>query len=337
MDILKQSIGIDISKSDFSACYCRLNYKQEASFSKSRKFENNPKGFKNFIAWAEQQTRSDLPCNFLMEATGVYYESLAYFLYENGHNLHVLLPNKIKNYFRSLNIKTKTDKIDAKYIAQFAAERRFPQWEPAPASMKRLRSLTRHYNQLQEQKTVFRNILHSVLHSCGSDELVEKSNKVIIEQIEHQIKECKNAIQALIKQDSTMKEKFDNVTTITGVGLITAAIVVAETQGFKMFKNSKQLVSYSGYDVVENQSGSSIRGKTRISKKGNKYIRKAMYFPAITAVQRSDYFKKYHKRIFERRYISMVSYVAVQRKLLVLIYTLWKNDEVYDEKRSSLT
>ena len=97
------------------------------------------------------------------------------------------------------------------------------------------------------------------------------------------------------------------------------ATILAETNGFKLFTSRAQVVSYAGYDVVERQSGSSIKGKTRISKKGNSHIRRALHFPAITIVKHEPQFKQLYDRILERSHIKMKSYTAVQRKILLLI------------------
>ena len=105
--------------------------------------------------------------------------------------------------------------------------------------------------------------------------------------------------------------------------------IIAETNGFELIKNKAQLVSYAGYDVVENKSGTSLDSPTRISKKGNSFIRRALYWPAITAVQHEPEFKQLFNSVFEKTRIPMKAYVAVQRKLLVLIYTLFKKDEAF--------
>jgi transposase len=111
---------------------------------------------------------------------------------------------------------------------------------------------------------------------------------------------------------------------------MTAATVVSEADGFSMARNARQLVSYAGYDIVEKQSGTSVRGKGRISKKGNSYIRRALYFPAITAARHDRHFGGFYKRLHGKHNIKMKAYTAVQRKLLVLIYTLWTKQESYD-------
>ena len=112
---------------------------------------------------------------------------------------------------------------------------------------------------------------------------------------------------------------------------MTALTVVAETNGFDLIENKGQLVSYAGYDVVENQSGISLKGKTRISKKGNSHIRNALYFPALSAAKYEPKLQNIYQRILEKNpKVKMIGAVAVQRKLLVLIYTLYKKNEPYD-------
>lgn len=117
---------------------------------------------------------------------------------------------------------------------------------------------------------------------------------------------------------------------IKGVAFITVIKILAETNGFLLFKNIRQLVSYAGLDVIENESGG-YKGKTKISKKGNARIRAALYMPAMTASHHNQNLKTFYERINEGRTIKRQGLIAVMRKLLILIYTLYKNDETYIE------
>ncbi len=333
--ISKQNVGIDISKDNFETRICFVSTEQELSFSRSMKFENNKKGFKDFVKWSVGHTNSSIPLHFTMEATGVYYESLAYYLVEAGLNTHVLLPNTSKHFFGSLNAKSKTDKDDAKNLSQFGVERKFENWNPPPVFYKNLRSLTRYCDQLKEQKTDLLNMLHSYDTSVNTDEFVKKNLRQLIKTFEKQIEACSQKIQAHIKSDPVVEKQISKICTTKGLALVTVAIIVAETFGFHLFHNQKQLTSYAGYDVVERQSGSSIKGKTRISKKGNKRIRKALFFPAMTHIRHNEAAQERYNRIVENNGHKMVGQVAAQRKLLILIYTLWKNNEVFDEKKAA--
>jgi len=144
------------------------------------------------------------------------------------------------------------------------------------------------------------------------------------------IKAIEQQIEVIIAENEHISRQFGYVCSINGVGLMTAATVVSEADGFAMVRNVRQLVSYAGYDVVDKQSGTSVRGKSRISKKGNSYIRRALYFPAITAVRHEGRLSRFYERLYNKHDIKMKAYTAVQRKLLILIYTLWSKQEPYD-------
>lgn len=141
------------------------------------------------------------------------------------------------------------------------------------------------------------------------------------------------AIVAHLNKDSEVSKLVEGITLIKGVGALTVAIVLAETNGFALFKNIPQLISFAGYDVVENQSGNHV-GKTRISKQGNGHIRRCLHLPALSVVrcQQAPFIQLFN-RTLQRHKIKMKSYVAVQKKLLVLIYVIWKKKEAYQPTR----
>lgn len=278
-----------------------------------------------------KQCKASVETVYLMEATGVYYEQLAHHLYKLKQTVHVVLPNISKHYFSSLNIKTKTDALDAKVLGQFGVERKHKVWQPPSPVLLELRNLTRYYVQLQEAKTSLNNIKHSKESAYEVQQVVLKSNRSLIKSIDRQIEVCKANIEKLIAEEPGLNAKVKKLLTIKGVGLITVATIIAETLGFEHFHSIRQLVSYAGYDVVERQSGTSIKGKTRISKKGNRYIRNALYFPAMVSCRFNPGLKATYIRIIQNKPSKMVGQVAIQRKLLALIYTLWKNDTEYVE------
>lgn len=330
MRVQKQSIGIDISKDTFTACFCLLHQDGHLQFSDVKKFKNEKSGFNQLLRWARKVKDPALQMNFLMEATGVYYENLAHHLYDIKQRVHVVLPNTSKHYFSSLNIKTKTDELDAKVLSQFGVERIHRKWVKPNEIYIHLRNLCRYYVQLQEQKTALGNIKHSKENSHQVQKLILRSNTKLIKEIDKQIVAVKVEIEKLIKQDDQLKAKVDKLLSIKGVGVLTIATIIAETLGFQFVKNIKQLASYAGYDVVQRESGTSIKGKTRISKKGNRYIRNALYFPAMVACRYNETLKKTYIRIIEKKPSKMIGQVAIQRKLLILIYTLWRKNETFD-------
>ena len=329
-EVLKQSVGIDISMESFSVAFCAIDIHQKVSVKASKKFKNTPLGFKLFMEWVSKHNQTGLRTTFTMEATGVYYEQLAWFLHLEHLEVVVLLPNKARKYMQAIGIKTKNDKIDAIGLGRMGAEQALDKWEPISESAFQLRSLTRENEELQEVRTRIKNQLHAIKHARFNNARMVKRLKARLKQLEQHVKQVKKDIEVLINSDQKLKAKVDKIIPIKGLGLLTIATVIAETNGFALIRNQRQLVSYAGYDVVENQSGTHF-GKTKMSKKGNSHLRRALHMPAFSAVNHhSPAFSNLYHRLRGNGKFKMQAYVAVQKKLLTLIYTLWKNDSVYD-------
>ncbi|MBW6481440.1 MAG: IS110 family transposase [Vicingaceae bacterium] len=266
-----------------------------------------------------------------MEVTGVYHENCALFLYQQGFSVSIILANKAKRYLQSLGLKSKTDSIDAKGLAQMGAEQCLKKWQPLGAFFYKLRSLTRQHQNLQEMKTSVRNQIHALEHGMYLEKTVLKQLKASVKLIEKQLTELETDIKKALHSEPSIFQKVEHICKIKGVGILTVATILVETNGFELFENNKQLVSYAGYDVVANQSGKHT-GKTRISKKGNSRIRRCLFMPAFCVVTaKTKVFFNLYQRTFEKHGIKMKSYVAVQKKLLTTIYALWKKNEAFDE------
>jgi transposase len=320
-----------MANNDFKAALARKGADDQLSCSPSKKFDNTKSGFNQLIRWATSELDKDIPVVFLMEATGVYHEELAHHLHRIGKKVHVVLPNKFKHFVASLNIKSKTDAIDAKLLARFGVEREHRPWSPAEPLMKHMRHLSRYRVQLQEQKTAISNILHSKDHSHGVPSEIKKSNKKVIAFLEREIERLDKEMEKLVKSDPQIRSKLNDLCTIPGCAITTAAAIVAETNGFKEFSSAKQLTSYAGYDIVHKESGTSVMSPTRISKKGNRYIRHHIYLPAMSASTHIPEFNALKERIKDNTKIPMKAQVAIQRKLLILMYTIWKTGTVYEK------
>jgi transposase len=149
--------------------------------------------------------------------------------------------------------------------------------------------------------------------------------------LDKQEKEIQTEILSVLDTDEPAQKAVKDLCTLAGVGVLTAVVVLAETNGFELIRNKRQLASYAGFDVKEKQSGTSVKGKPRISKRGNRHLRKAMHFPAPGAIRRDERFKAIFARLVAKHGIKMKAVVAVQRKLLEMIYVLYKTGSTYDE------
>lgn len=336
--IIKQNVGVDISKNDFKVCYYQLELtassQQRQVIKGTRTFKNTMKGFVEFANWIMKKTKAKAgqtaAIRITVEATGVYHEDVVHFLNDQGFYVSVVLANQSKAYAKSLNLKTKTDAVDAKMLGQMGLERDLKQWKPMSPKLRTLKHLCRERLNLLNEKIALSNRLHALDHSYQGNKEVRKRLQQRLKLLAKQIKAVEAQIKQLIACDEQLNELVERIGKIKGIGIITLATILAETDGFELFTSRGQVLSYAGYDIVQRQSGSSIHGKTRISKKGNKHIRRVLHFPALTAVKHEASCSQLFERILERTGIKMKAYVAVQRKLLLLIYALVKNGQEYD-------
>lgn len=332
MKTLKVTLGVDVSKDDCKCNLSQLTGDLEVKIIASNTFLNTENGLQYLLKWIRKKHRdADNKLHVVIEASGVYHERFALGLQQAGWQVSVVLPNKAKKYIESVGIKTKNDQIDAKGLARMGCEQKLQEWSRLSPFFHKLRTYTRLHEDIQQKKTDTVNQLHALKHSAAAPmkdaiRILEKLVAVFDKELLH----IKQSIATHIDSNQAVKKKIENVCTLKGVALLTVATVAAETNGFYLIKNIPQLVSYAGYDVVENQSGKRV-GKTKISKKGNSHIRRILYMPALNMI---TYKVGSMPLLFERTYkkhgLKMKSYVAIQRKLLVMIYTLWKKNETFD-------
>ena len=196
----------------------------------------------------------------------------------------------------------------------------------------KLRAALRHRKSLVNSRTRLINQLHAMDHSAYTNKQVKSSINRLVKQVGREIEKMESLCIVLYEADEVLYKKLNPIIdSIKGVGLITALTIIAETNGFTEITSCKQLASYVGYDIIENQSGNSNK-PTRISKQGNARIRNQMYMAALALIQsKTGPIYQFYLRIQERNpKIYKIANVAVQRKLLLLIYTLYKNETQYD-------
>jgi transposase len=327
-EIIKQNVGVDVSKDDLKVALSHLTVDYRVVVGSTRTFSNTPKGFGQLQEWVNIKKYPTSAVHFTMEATGVYYEGLAYFLHDQACSIHVVLPNYAKKYAQSLGIKSKTDKLDARTLAQMGLERQLRLWQPVSPSLYELKQLTRERDALVRNRTSASNLLHAYRHhgKPNKDSIGRSINRISF--LDKQIKEIEKDITNFVNQDKTLNSKMKYLLSIPGVGLLTAAVIVAETNGFATFENIKQVVSYAGLDVRIVESGK-WKGKSKISKRGNSHIRKALFMPSLSKIKHNRETKQFYERLKEKKAVGMIAVVAVERKLLGLMFSLWKKEEMY--------
>jgi len=328
--IVKQVVGIDVAQKELVVCLARMFDDWNPELYAHKTFKNTSKGHLALVLWVKKFTEQIAEVRYVMEATGVYHERLAYFLDDKGHLVSIVLPNKISNYSRTLDTKTVTDKTASEAIALFGVERKLDNWERPKPVYKKLRQLTRERDQVIKERTIVKNQLHAENAEAEPNRSSLKRLKQRIQLLNKQESEIKTEVSVLAREEKETNKAVRLISTIPGVGELTAATILAETNGFELIRNKRQLTGYAGLDVREKQSGTSVNGKPRISKRGNKYLRKALHMPALAAIRYNERHKGLYTRLVSKHGIKMKGAVAIQRKLLELSYILVKNNQPYD-------
>jgi transposase len=323
--ILKQCLGIDVSMKKIDCCLAVYTQDLQVKVISTCKFENNGKGLLKLEQWIKKKRDKAFNLHVNMEATGVYHEESAYFLSDLGFKLSIIQPAKGKQYARSLDEKNKTDRIDAIMLARMGLERNLPLWNRPEENLRILKRLSRERISIIRDKNALTNQLHALNHSHKAYAKTIKRLKQRIKLASKQLTEIEVQMRELVTDSPVLEKKIKHVITIPGINFVTAATVIAETDGFSNIGNRRQLVSYAGLDVVIRESGT-LAWRPRISKRGNAYIRAALYMAAVSSIIHNQTLRIYFNRLKDNGKPGKTGVIALERKLLILIYTLYKNN-----------
>lgn len=326
---LRYCVGIDCGSNELVCALLTMDSCQQVQTIAKKAFANSSAGFKALHLWASQKAKKQSVL-YVVEATGVYHEQVAVFLYDKSEKIAVIQPNRSFNHTKTLQMKTVTDLTSSVVIADYGLRHSPTLWTKPKAVYLELRNLSRERAQLIEDKVSIMNQLHAIEHSAETNAKSIKRKQALVKFLLAQIKEIEKELERVPEKDAELKAGVSYITSIPGIGELSAFVIIGETLGFNGFTSSKQVVSYAGLDVIKKESGTSVRGKSRISKRGNKNLRTALYFPAMSAIKCNDHHKNQLLRITEKTGIKMKGYVAIQRKLLILAFELWKKQEIFD-------
>ncbi len=311
-------LGVDVSKDTLDLCLLQGQRKWYHRVSNCRK------GFPELQLWLHRcGVRKVRAC---LEATGLYGEALAEFLYQAGHEVAVVNPVRIKAYAASQLTRNKTDRVDCELIADFCRTQEVELWSPPPAEWRELRELVRHRAALVSMRQQERNRLSAGLHS----EAVQAMLWEHLDFIQRQIDALNREIREQIAHSPLLKHRSDLLCSIPGISQVTAAVLLGEMRDLLVFDDVRELVAYAGLNPRHHRSGSSVWSPSHISKTGNARIRAALYWPAISAQRSNPLIKPLYDRIVDEGKPKMVAIVAAMRKLLHLAYGVVKNDRPFD-------
>lgn len=309
-------LGIDVAKLKFQAALLK-NQKY-----KSKSFDNKMAGFVALLAWLKKHEAGHV--HVCLEATGSYGENLAKFLFDNGYTVSVVNPSRIKAFGESELIRNKNDKIDAQLIARFCEKMKPAAWEPDPPHIEHLRMLGRRLDDLIAMRT------RELNRSGTLDSSVKESIDKVVAFLNQEIEQIKQAIKDHINSNDDLRGKRDLLKTINGVGDSVAEVILSETNGFAKFERIEQVVAYMGLSPKEKTSGTSVRGRSSLSKMGSARLRRALYMPALSATRCNPFVRGLFLRLKAKSKNGMVIACACMKKLVHIMFGVLRSGKPFD-------
>ena len=308
--------GIDVSHTKLDVCY-----QNNLGELFHLQVGNNNQGFAKILE------HTGVGYHFVMEATGVYYIRLAFYLHNRGCVLSVVNAIAIKRYIQMHLERNKTDKKDAGWICRYAIEQTPPYWEMPDSAYFECRQLYNTIREYTEQIKGFHNQLHSLgLLPVPSRDTIKSIEKIIV-CMKKEIKLLEQKLQLLLEQ--WQPDQLKNVSSIKGIGKRAAAMLIVFTQGFKHTANHRQLISFAGLAPTQYSSGSSIQGKPRIYKRGGKNLRDVLYMCSMNAMKTNAACKALYERLRANGKTGKQALIAVCNKLLKQVFAVVKNNSLY--------
>jgi len=313
-------IGIDVSKDTLDVCLLRASSKE-----KHKEFSNDAAGHAKLLRWV-QHLVSEEGCHYCLESTGSYSMAVAHFLAEAEQRVSIVNPARIKYAGMAQGAGNKTDRADARLIADYCRKENPALWRAAAPEVRELVALVRRLHSVQGLVVQEQNRLQAP----GLPQLVRTSLRQSIGFLQAEVKRLQKHIQQHIDNYPGLKADKELLLSIPGIGETTAHELLGELPDVTQFASAQAMAAYAGLCPREHSSGSSVRKRTRLSKQGNSHLRKALYFPAVSAMQWNAPVRAHYERLREKGKGKMVALGAAMRKLLMICYGVLKNRLPFD-------
>ncbi len=319
------SCGIDVS-----AAQLVVALEGESGSWRQRSFANRASGHQALIGWLQKTGARVRVC---LEATGRYSLDLALALHAAaGIEVAVLNPKLVHGFAATL-CRSKTDPADAQVLAEYARRMSFQPWHPPGAAALELRTLTRHLAALTQQHTQQSNRLHALSASSIGSRWVRQDLQRSLRDLQRRMEKMRRAALALIAQDAELHPRWARLLSMPGIGEISALSLLGELALLAPGLSVRQWVAHSGLDPVHHDSGRSVHKRARISRAGNRYLRRALYMPALVAVRRDPHLRAFYQALLARHKAKLQALMAVARKMLHAIFGMFRGHADYDGSR----
>lgn len=316
-------VGIDVGASELVAALVGR---------KPRCFKHSRSGIKAMVKWAKK-IAMDNPLHYCLEATGVYGYSVACCLHQEHHlSVSVINPAQIASYGKAQLRRTKTDHVDAQVILSFAQSQNPPLWKPESSTIRQLYYLVVEADRIRKTQSQWSNRKHGQKYLKDIPKVIKQTQKALEKTMARQLEKVEQAIIVLCHKDKELKQNVELLCSIPGISAHSAVRILAYGKNTLHDFNRNALTAHAGLAPAQKQSGTSIHGKARIAKQGDRRLRKTLYMPALVAAHHNPILKTFYQRLLEKGKPKMLALVAVMKKLLIMIQAILKNKIPFNSK-----
>ncbi|HID05636.1 MAG TPA: IS110 family transposase, partial [Armatimonadetes bacterium] len=316
-------LGIDVSAASLTVSIQRGKRRYPIAT-----FDNDPAGHHKLVRWA---TKGGRRARIGVEATGIYSLDLSLALHRHPQlEVMVINPRASRSFAQAMMKRAKTDPVDAEVILAFIQRMPFVCWQPPSDEILQLQAITRRIHQLKVELNREENRLHADQYRRSLGPIIAQDLAVHIEHIQHRITHLEEQGRHLIAQVPDLESKFQRLLSVTGIGETSALRILAEVLVLPDDLQPNQWVAQAGLDPRPRESGTSVHRPRFISKAGNKYLRAALYFPAMVACRYQENVEAFYQKLIAAGKKPRQAIVAVMRKLLRCLWAMLKYDRDFE-------
>ena len=316
----RRCVGIDVSASEIVVAI--------AGKAERLTLANDVEGHARLVRLL---TRGKARARVCLEATGIYHLDLALALHRApGIEVSVLNPASVRDFGRALMERSKTDRVDAGVLLAYAERMPFVAWQPPAPEILDLRAIVRRMGALTVTRTQERNRLHAAGHCAELTEAITWDIEAHLEHLAQSLERLTQQALAIVKADAELARRFERLVSVRGIATTSALGILAELAVLPPDMTARQWVAHAGLDPRQMESGTSLRKPTRISKAGNRYLRAALYMPAMVSARHEPNIRGFYERRIGGGLKPIQALVAVERKLLHAIHGMWSSNTDFD-------
>ena len=296
-------------------------------------FKNDPAGHKTL---AKRLTKRGRHVRVVLESTGTYHFDLAVALACHERiEVMVVNPRRTKAFHAAQDLRAKTDQVDARSLLEFCIRMEFQPWSPPSSDVLAIRQVNAYRDGIVRDRTRIKNRLHAVGTSDKSHQFVVRALTEQLETLTANEKAADEELVRLIKSVEKASRALELLVSMPNIGQCTAAKLIADFLVLDPTMTAKEVTAWAGLDPAPRRSGTSVRGRSKISKRGSSRVRAALYMPAVTVLRnKGGPMKAFYERVLASSSKKKVALVAVMRKLLTIAWAIYRTGAPWDARKA---